>query len=423
MKPGYKFFKLAIFLFLFPFGIIKSKPYNLSLIESMTLDFTVISEQNNLSSPDTTGWGNFMIDTVNTYLRVRFGNSLWDATIRVNDGGKCGKEHAIRDWVVKSTGVDHVNLYLDACAQRGPLKNVKLIDMSETECRFRLEYHHCSSSAIEHILEYTFYPDSNVVKIDYLKYTSWANIVDLGTPGGKSNNLNNGTTKLVGQDYFIRPIQYHEKSYWNLHDAADYPNDPVDGGCLNYGGHIIMAVEGAGTNTGFARVLPVREPGTGGINLIKLLWNRGFESFISTGQAERKPLTSYLYMYDRGIDTALETGKNLVELKTGLSNIEECTTAVSVKNVEVINKPVRNFYPNPVNSHVNIDIELIQQAEIDITVFDIVGKSIITLSNKIYLSGMSSESFSLKMLPKGIYFLKVSLNNRQVQTERLIKII
>jgi hypothetical protein len=423
MKQRKMIMKLVLLLFFIAIEIAESKAFNPASIESNAPEVPMISKQTASGSEETIEWAKFIIDTVDTYLKVDFGNSIWDATIRVNNGGKCGKEHAIRDWVVKSTGADNVNNYIDACAQRGPLKKADLLHKTATECKFRLEYHQCLNAIVEHILEYTFYPDSNVIKIDYLLYTNWTNIVDLGTPAGKSNSLTSGTTKLLGQDYFIRPLQYHEHSYWNIHDLGIYPDDPKDAGCLNYGGHVIMAVEGAGTSAGFARVLPLRKPGIGGINIIKLLWNRGFENFLATGQAERLPVTSYLYLFNNGINAALETGKNLVKLKTGLTNIEECTSGVSVKNVEVAKKPILTFSPNPVINDVNIHVELKNQADINITVHDITGRSVAILANKKFCTGITAETYNLEKLPKGLYLFKVSVNNHQLQSERFVKII
>ena len=75
-----------------------------------------------------------------------------------------------------------------------------------------------------------------------------------------------------------------------------------------------MTVSDPESGIGFARVLPIyREGEQGGARIVKLLWDPGFEPFISTGQMYRGPLTSYLFVFQDGANTAIEQAMSIVD--------------------------------------------------------------------------------------------------------------
>lgn len=269
------------------------------------------------ASVDCAEWGALEIDTVVSTQnphppKVTFSNSVFEAVIRYNNGGACGVEHAIRDWTLKSKQIDQVDNYVDACAQRGPLDSVSVVEESDSLIRFRLEYNNCSASAIHAISEYTLYRNSPVLKIDYLQYPVWSNTVDLARPGGTFNDTLYGA-KVWGEESFIREPQVYPDSVWNTFDGGDYRDDPADAGTLNYNGHLIMVVANLDTGVGYGRIMPVRSPSTGGVNIVKNLWNRGFETFIDTGDSGRKAFTGYIFVFENGVGAALEMGKRIVD--------------------------------------------------------------------------------------------------------------
>lgn len=214
------------------------------------------------------------IDSSDTYLRVELENSLYRAVIRTNNGGACGIEHAIRDWIIKTAGEDQVNNYIDACAQRGPLVRAEVVYDGPERKTLQAEYADCPQDGHNNsaVIEYSIFPNSPVVRVDYLRYPEkWANTVDLGTPGGTQM----GVFRFFGQQAFaaqVRQIVPYPESYWNTYDGGQYRNDPLDGGPLNYNGHLIMAVGNPKNERGFGRIMPVFEQSNrGGTRIIKLL--------------------------------------------------------------------------------------------------------------------------------------------------------
>lgn len=262
------------------------------------------------------------VDDSGEWLAVTLENSVFRAVIRVNEGGDYGHEHAIRDLVLKSSGRDQVEAFIDACAQRPPLKSAEVIAADDETSTVRLAYA-APGGETKAVSEATIFRDSPVIRIDYVQYTPWTNTVDIGHPGGQVEAPDGGIvevtseTRIYGQEKFLemykRDLVYHEESYWNTFDAPQKETDPADAGPLNYNGHMIMAVAGEENGEGFGRVMPIRMEGKGGNKILKLLWDKGFECFPATGDQERLPFTGYVYVFTGGLDEAIEMGKKIVD--------------------------------------------------------------------------------------------------------------
>jgi len=349
-------------------------------------------------------WGTVEVDSSSTWLKVTFENSAYKAVIRENAGAECGHEHAIRDWIMKSNNTDQVSQYIDACAQRGPLKNVILLHDDADSIKFRLEYRDCNDRYIPSISEYTFYPGSPVIKIDYLKYTAWTNTVDLGTPGGTSYRYDL-ETKIFGQESYIRSLQYHEKSYWNTYDGGDYKNDPKDGGSLNYKGHMIMAVANKKTGIGYGRIMPIFANKNGGIKIVKLLWDKGFETFPATGQFTRLPFTGFIYLFDTGLENAIEMGQKIVD---GDYFIQQ-PIHVGDKNNTIISGHCLLYqnYPNPFNPETTIKYHLFSSTDVILKIFNVSGQEVETLVNSSQAAGAYEITWYPQGLSSGIYFYRL----------------
>lgn len=349
-------------------------------------------------------WGTAAIDSSQTWLVVAFENSVFKAVVREHPGGTCGHEHAIRDWILKSNDKDQVSQYIDACSQRGPLKNAAVLHDNADSIKIRLEYRDCGDRSIPSISEYTMYPGSPVIKIDYLKYTSWANTVDLGTPG-ETYNRSALETRVYGQEEYIRSLQYHEASYWNTYDRGDYIDDPKDGGSLNYKGHMIIAVANRQTGAGYGRVMPIFGDNTGGIKIVKLLWDKGFETFPATGQASRPPFTGYLYLFDTGLDNAIEMGQKIVD---GDFFINETTYVGGVADtvIPVLCRLDQN-YPNPFNPETTIEYHLFGASDVIVKLYNCNGQEVETLAEGWRTAGSHTITWRPRGLSSGIYFYRL----------------
>lgn len=239
---------------------------------------------------------------------VNFENTVFKACIRSHQGAACGVEHAIRDWIVKSRNVNQAVFYIDACAQRGPLKQARVLFERPDSAQIQLDYQDCKSGSVHAVSRYTFYRDSPFIRIDYLKYPKgWWNTVDIGKPGGQ----NTGVYKIYGMEDYPRNVSLYPDSYWNTYDPG-YESDPKDGGVLHYKGYLIMLLGDLKSSTGFGRIIPVRTEESGGVKILKLLGRRGFETFPATGDGG-KPYSSAIFVFDQGLEEAMKQAKAYID--------------------------------------------------------------------------------------------------------------
>jgi len=273
------------------------------------------------SSPDTTL--QILIDHVQGFpgrLRITLENRIHKAVIRprirkIKSYGEV--DHGIRDWILKSRHQDQVEVCVDGSALRPACTAARIThDRTDAET-VRLAY---GDSLFCN--DYTIYRDSPVIRIDYLEYgraqvgSGWMNAVDIATPGGLSERFA-ATTYVLGQEQWIRPLTYHESAYWSIHHSEKeiyHTIDDSSAGSLNYKDHFIMVVLNPETGVGFGRVMPIYKEGIrGGVRIFKLLWDVGFEPFMATGQAYRPPVTGYIFLFEKGVEQAIELGKAIVD--------------------------------------------------------------------------------------------------------------
>jgi hypothetical protein len=82
---------------------------------------------------------------------------------------------------------------------------------------------------------------------------------------------------------------------------------------------MIMAVGNPENGRGFGRVMPIFKRGErGGVRIVKLLSGQtfdgqGIETFPKTGQPYAPAFSGYLFVFQEGLDRAVEGGKALVD--------------------------------------------------------------------------------------------------------------
>jgi hypothetical protein len=73
-----------------------------------------------------------------------------------------------------------------------------------------------------------------------------------------------------------------------------------------------------------------------------------------------------------------------------------------------------NAYPNPFNSTIEISVELESDSEIDIAVFDLLGREVARLHEGRLPAGMSAVTWRADDQPSGVYFCRVFSNGQEV---------
>jgi len=101
-------------------------------------------------------------------------------------------------------------------------------------------------------------------------------------------------------------------------------------------------------------------------------------------------------------------------------NLTASTTVTSVKeNVQFDSFELYQNYPNPFNPSTNISFILNDGGRARLSVFDILGNKISTITDKYYSSGFHQIEFSAGDLSSGIYFYKLEVNNL-VQVKKMV---
>ena len=70
-------------------------------------------------------------------------------------------------------------------------------------------------------------------------------------------------------------------------------------------------------------------------------------------------------------------------------------------------------YPNPFNPSLNIDINILKESMLDISIFSYNGKFIGNIFNEVLKPSIKNIHWSPNALPSGIYFLRLIVNNNQ----------
>jgi hypothetical protein len=77
--------------------------------------------------------------------------------------------------------------------------------------------------------------------------------------------------------------------------------------------------------------------------------------------------------------------------------------------------------PNPFNANLNIEFELTEGSEIEISLYDITGKEIQRLLDEWKSPGIYEETFNGRDLANGVYFVKFDVNGI-CETEKIVLI-
>ncbi|HEY6162771.1 MAG TPA: T9SS type A sorting domain-containing protein [Bacteroidia bacterium] len=77
------------------------------------------------------------------------------------------------------------------------------------------------------------------------------------------------------------------------------------------------------------------------------------------------------------------------------------------------------IFPNPMNNNATIDLQLTQSSNVEVNVFDVVGRNMITLPQGTLSAGMHLIDLDASKLPSGVYFVKVKAGN-DVVTKKIV---
>jgi len=123
------------------------------------------------------------------------------------------------------------------------------------------------------------------------------------------------------------------------------------------------------------------------------------------------PLTSYFYRVRANYDFG----------RSGYSNIINTSTITSVDYLPAYPVVNLNIFPNPLSSSSSISYSIPQKSLVVLDIYNINGKCIQQLVNKVQESGEYEIVFDGRGLPAGIYFC-VLKTSQTIETKKIIKL-
>ena len=99
-------------------------------------------------------------------------------------------------------------------------------------------------------------------------------------------------------------------------------------------------------------------------------------------------------------------------------DLGNCTTTTSIEqNNEELNS--FNIYPNPIFNNAAISYQLSENSKVKISVYDVLGKEVLLLLNENQSLGEHHLIINAEQIQNGIYFVKITLDEKQI-TKKLI---
>jgi hypothetical protein len=88
---------------------------------------------------------------------------------------------------------------------------------------------------------------------------------------------------------------------------------------------------------------------------------------------------------------------------------------------ETSDTKISRIYPNPFSDNLNIDYYLTGEKDIEIGIYNSVGKKVFGQAYSKKNTGLHTETISLSTLPKGVYFVILKSDGLVIQTEKIMK--
>ncbi len=242
----------------------------------------------------------------NDYLSVSWGQKVF------KDGAE---NHVITSLIDREKRVEHgrrqlEGLWMGFARGRGDLSHVKVKEKNERRITAEVEW---GGGKVLQVI--TTFKNEPFLQIEYLKYG--VNIVDIGAPGGREKGEYciygsrewQAERRAMKVDVLRKEENEHDRLTNDLFPVYPFPlyRRQFGGGALSYRGYFILGIYNPENGCGFGRVFPADR-----IDVIKLLWNSGFECFPCFGRAH-EPFTGYLYVSSGGPEEIIEQGKKIVD--------------------------------------------------------------------------------------------------------------
>ncbi|MCC6181542.1 MAG: T9SS type A sorting domain-containing protein [Bacteroidia bacterium] len=115
----------------------------------------------------------------------------------------------------------------------------------------------------------------------------------------------------------------------------------------------------------------------------------------------------------------LDQGNDMIYVKVPTSDIgNNCSVPTGIKNS---NSPIAsvNVYPNPAQTSATIEVQLTDNAKLDVVILNAVGQTVYTTSTQAN-AGLNTVALNISDLSAGIYFYQVKIGNGYAVTKKFV---
>jgi PKD repeat protein len=93
-------------------------------------------------------------------------------------------------------------------------------------------------------------------------------------------------------------------------------------------------------------------------------------------------------------------------------------TATGINN-EVVNENSISVYPNPAQNNLNVQLHLLKNSDVDVTIKDVTGKTVLAKNNKLP-KGENKLQLETTHLASGLYFVQINTDGNLITTKKIV---
>ena len=107
---------------------------------------------------------------------------------------------------------------------------------------------------------------------------------------------------------------------------------------------------------------------------------------------------------------------NYMKATSTAQNVKESNKQIELKenSLKFIQEPILRAFPVPAKDNLNIEVILPKQDRINLTVVNLLGQTVKSITDQVYSEGLNAFSLNITNLNSGIYFLFLNVDNKTI---------
>lgn len=101
------------------------------------------------------------------------------------------------------------------------------------------------------------------------------------------------------------------------------------------------------------------------------------------------------------------------------ADLTQLVTSAEKEKLSVVSFSLEQNYPNPFNPTTRINFSIPSQSKVQLKIFDSLGRLVKTILNEELAAGNHTINFNASNLSSGVYFYRLNVNNKSVQSRKM----